>query len=192
VILQALDKAIDIKPRSQIFVEHIESTERLDFEYQAFILSLRRTMEYLAISISAFFRCEVYSIRDISKAIKRANPEEIRNEILIELDEKLKDMPELVSPIGNRSALRDTIAHKFPVGAGGLNIFYLQDGTITVSFVGGGSKIYPWEPERIRELISDQKGQRVGVILITPTLKALLSTVEGMIFELYNQIGFKA
>ncbi|MGD0955062.1 MAG: hypothetical protein ABR985_22200 [Methanotrichaceae archaeon] len=190
VISQALDKAVGNKSKSHIFAINIEKTERLDFEYQAFILSLRRTVEYLAISISAFFKREVYSIRRLSDAIKESKPIEIREKLILVLDETLKNMPELVSPKGGRSALRDTIAHKFPIGAGELNIFYLPDGKITVSFVGSGSKIYPWEPKRERELISEQKG--IGVILITPTLKALLYTVESLIFELYNQIGFNA
>jgi hypothetical protein len=193
VISQALDKALIVRP--EFFVTGIEilNTRRLDFEYQALILSLRRTLDYLAISTGAFFKRECNSIRKLSKtSIKDADPEEIRSRIISKLEEKLKALPELVSLEGDRSAVRDAIAHRFPVGAGTLNILYTQDMIITISFVGGGEKVFPWDPGRKKEIISGGVGQRIGVILLTPTLQALLLEVENLVFDIYRELGFES
>lgn len=191
VISQALDKAPEVRPEFYINGIEIPNTRRINFEYQALILSLRRTMDYLAVSVGAFFKCDSNSIRQLPKTIAHADPKEIRKRIVSKLEEKLKELPELVSPEGERSAMRDTIAHRFPEGAGTLNIFYTQGKVIVISFVGGGSKIFPWEPDRMKEIITGDEPQRIGVILLTPTLQALLLKVEELIFELYSEMGFK-
>ena len=57
------------------------SSLRLDFEYQAFIFALRRTLEYSAHSIAAYFKTEVKGFRKLARTIGEAHsttPNDVR------------------------------------------------------------------------------------------------------------------
>ncbi len=59
------------------------SSLRLDFEYQAFIFALRRTLEYSAHSIAAYFKTEVKGFRKLARTIGEAHsttPNDVREE----------------------------------------------------------------------------------------------------------------
>jgi hypothetical protein len=54
-------------------------TPRIDYESEAFRFALRRTLEYLAVTLAAFFKAEPSSIRKLRKALKKQTTRSLRS-----------------------------------------------------------------------------------------------------------------
>ena len=151
------------------------NTRQLTFEYQAFVFSLRRTMEYLAVSIGAFFKRDAHSIRTIASIIRDSEPTEIRNSLVVTLDSRLKDLGDVLPPNkGNKRSVRDRLAHWDAVSAGRIQVIVVQ-GKPHISFSGGGEEL--------------SRGKLFEDVRISPGLRNQVKRVESLIFDVYVDMG---
>jgi hypothetical protein len=107
-----------------------------DFEYQAFILAYRRCLDYLARAISAYFRNDFHSFRQLNSFLRKQGPESITIP-LISLHEKYSPLFEFVLSQGNRKSVRDKISHYEYVPVGTINLS--QRGFV---LAGGGEQLH--------------------------------------------------
>jgi hypothetical protein len=118
------------------FLVKVNRANKLNFEYQAFVFALRRTMEYLAVSVAAFFKRNTHSIRDLSDSIRMAEPCDISDKISTKLETLLSGLSDILSGTDGWS-LRDKIAHLKTANAW-LEIRYTPDGKNKINFVVDG------------------------------------------------------
>lgn len=164
----------------------IGNTRKINFEYQAFAFSIRRTMEYLAASVNAFFKRDGNRIRDLAVSIKGAEPTELSEKVSAKAEQLIQGLQDLLPP-GSDLSVRDQVAHWKTVPAGHLNVAWTQTG-ILVGFAGGGQNINPWAAETGLELKYEEKGG-VGFMQLTPVVRDQITRVENLIFSLYSEMG---
>ena len=99
----------------------IGNTKKWDFEYQAFILSYRRCLDYLARSICTYFMNDFNSYRRLGSFLNKINRPTITNH-LIEIHTKYFESFEFVLSEGNRKSLRDRISHYEYLSVGAINL----------------------------------------------------------------------
>jgi hypothetical protein len=164
----------------------VHMSNKLDFEYQAFVFALRRTMEYLAISAAAFFKRESHSIRNLQTSIRAAEPKDINDRINAKLDKHLNKLSDILSGADDWS-IRDKIAHLKTVNAW-MSINYTPDGTYVVEFsihdIGMDSR-----PKF--ELAKKLGDKKLGLNSISPILNNQITRVEDLIFDVYHEMGFQ-
>jgi hypothetical protein len=171
------------------------NTRKLDFEYQAFVSALRRTMDYFAVSVGAFFQHSAHRIKHLSTSIDRAEPIELRKRVQVRLIESLQNLSGLLSNATHKS-VRDLLAHYQAVAAGVVNITAGPFGTF-IGIAGGGEKMELGIPEYIKQLLdtgaaiepSRQKEGNIEFSRLAPVLQNQVSRVENMIFGIYEEIG---
>ncbi|MBI1923275.1 hypothetical protein HYR99_03390 [Candidatus Poribacteria bacterium] len=163
------------------------NTRKLNFEYQAFAFSIRRTMEYLAASVNAFFKRDGNRIRDLVASIKGAEPTELREKVRTKAEKLLQGLQDLLPPSRDDLSVRDQLAHWKTVPAGHLNVTWTPTG-ILVGFAGGGQNINPWEAESGLELKYEEMGG-IGFMQLTPVLQDQIMRVDNLIFSLYSEMG---
>jgi hypothetical protein len=116
----------------------------LDFEYQAFILALRRCLDYLARAISTYFRNDFHSFRRFGEFLQKQNRPLVTKR-LIELHVKYNAAFEFVLSDGERKSVRDKISHYEYVPAGCINLsqrgFMLIGGGEELGFSGKNSSV---------------------------------------------------
>lgn len=114
------------------------NTRALTYEYQAFIFAIRRTLDYLAYAVAAYFRCDGGSIRDLARTIKRSDPEAARERVTKVIEES-SGLLEAIVPTDkeNVTSIRDTLAHSRAINAGTLNIVRDADGIRVALYAGG-------------------------------------------------------
>jgi hypothetical protein len=95
-----------------------------DYEYQAYLMAYRRTLEYLAQAVCRYFKVEGTSIREVVKQIKDREPRQVRERITITLNTHLQAMVDFLPADGGQRSARDVLAHWNPVKAGDINIRY--------------------------------------------------------------------
>ncbi len=162
------------------------NTRRVNFEYQAFTFALRRTLEYFAASVGAFFKREVIRIRDLANAIRNDEPEEIRNRVLTRLHECVQGLEDVLPAQGRPKSIRDVLAHWKHVPAGHLNIVRWPDG-IRVGLAGGGENLR--FEEFVETTLQSAGDFNVKVALLAPHLRNQLERVESLIFGIYSDMG---
>ncbi len=74
------------------------NTRRMNFEYQAFVFALRRTLEYFAVSVGAFFKHDVHRIRKLVYTISGAEPRDISERVSLVLEESLRKLSDILPP----------------------------------------------------------------------------------------------
>jgi hypothetical protein len=92
----------------------------LDIEYQAFILTVRRCLDYLAGALACFFLREVDSFRTFPKSLSRTSCPAVAA-ALIEAHTRHIHSLEFVLAVGRKS-VRNRIAHYEFVSAGSVNL----------------------------------------------------------------------
>jgi hypothetical protein len=104
--------------------------DKIDFEYQAFVLAYRRCLDYLAGAVASYFKVEANSFRTLPKSIAKGKPTEVAEAIS-------KAHARHVEPLGfvlakGRKSVRNRIAHYEFVSAGDINLtargFFLLGG----------------------------------------------------------------
>jgi hypothetical protein len=153
---------------------------RMTCEYQAFVLVIRRTLEYFAQSVGIFFKCDVSGIRHLvtNSQLRRAEPASIREPVLSSIEKGLRKLTSVVPGSESRS-VRDRIAHWEHVAAGGCIAYYAPDGTVDIGIAGGGENLNPtfFSPKRDRNPVK-----------LTTVLKGQFTGVEELIFDAYSEI----
>ncbi|MCL4559313.1 MAG: hypothetical protein M1281_01705 [Chloroflexi bacterium] len=113
------------------------NTLRWDFEYQAFILAVRRCLDYLVRALAAFFKNDFHSYHRFSVFLKSQKPE-IVAEKLCEVHSSYLAKFSFVTSEGSNKSIRDRISH----------YEYVPVGTINLSsrgflLAGGGEELKP-------------------------------------------------
>lgn len=112
-------------------------TRRIDAEFHAFVFAGRRTMEYFANAVSAFFKMRTSSIRDLPGLLKKASPQEVAvrvNQLL--RPESLDLFVSKDGKEGDKKSLRDRLAHEAWVTSGSLNIIKGPQGGVAIVMFG--------------------------------------------------------
>jgi hypothetical protein len=106
-------------------------TRKLDFEYQAFVLACRRSLDYLAGVIAAFFKAEINNFRRLPKSLEKKRPASVVAAIGAAHARHAEDLGFILDE--GRFSTRNRIAHYEFVPAGVINL--TARGFV---FVGGG------------------------------------------------------
>jgi hypothetical protein len=112
----------------------------LGFEYHAFLFALRRTLDYLAGGVAAYFKRESHSIRRLAKSLDGAEPSEMVAEVQSVLAAALPNLKSVLSEGEDRS-VRDRVAHWQVVDAGFFNLRWDGSGEVVIELVGGGEEL---------------------------------------------------
>ena len=81
-----------------------------DFEYQAYVLSYRRCLDYLTRGIAAFFKHEFHSFRKLNRSLQGLQPASVSN-ALSEVYSRHAERLSFALSDGDRKSVRDTITH---------------------------------------------------------------------------------
>lgn len=126
------------------------NTLKLDFEYQAFVLAARRTLEYLTRTMSARFKDKTNSFKDISRTINRFSSTIARDRLHGIHQEYSTEFEFLVSS-GNKKSTRDVISHYDFVSAGTVNLS--SRGFI---IAGGAENLDPFMGQTLSEVVQQK------------------------------------
>ncbi|MFN0062835.1 MAG: hypothetical protein ACKVPX_09990 [Myxococcaceae bacterium] len=111
------------------------NTLRLSFEYQAFIVAARTTLDYLAGTLNAYFGCEDASFHDWPDALDVAKPRDVARQMAKVLQPLHERLEHFYSSALRRS-VRDRIAHYEFVPAAHISI-----GPLGVVLHEGGERL---------------------------------------------------
>jgi hypothetical protein len=146
----------------------------LSFEYAAFTFAVRRTLDYLAVSVGSYFKSESYSIRKLADAIEGQLPATARKKVQRRLRSRV-----LISLIGdpstNRRSVRDELAHYRAIDSGVFNVRWDHESqNLQIVLVGGGEGLpaFPEEPKDLSEVLAGQ-----------------LRSAEDLIFGCFTDLG---
>lgn len=148
----------------------IGSTLKWDFEYQAFILSYRRCLDYLTRAICAYFQNDVHSFRKLGEYLAKID-RVVVTEPIIQVHAKYCSEFEFVLSEGNRKSLRDQISHYAYVPVGVLNL-----SNQGVMLVGGGENLQGFDGVKLSHVLEKR-------------IEVLCSCVREMIYTLVNAIS---
>ena len=126
------------------------NTLKLDFEYQAFVLAARRTLEYLTRTMSARFKDKTNSFKDISKTINRFSSDAAR-ESLSKIHLEYSGEFEFLVSSGSRKSTRDLISHYDFVSAGTVNLS--SRGFV---IAGGAENLHPFMGQILSEVVQQR------------------------------------
>jgi hypothetical protein len=111
----------------------------LGYEYAAFLLAVRRTLDYLAGGVAALHSSQCGSIRKLARSLRNADPG-VRAAVDQELVSGLPELGRVVRA-GDEQSVRDRVAHYESVDPGTLNIHWTPDGQVTLTLVGGAEEL---------------------------------------------------
>ena len=94
------------------------NTRRLNFEYHAFIFAGRRTMEYFAGAISAYFKDSAYRIRVLPTVLERGKPKEKAARAAQVVLPALADLLDFIPPEDAPRSVRDELTHHKTISGG--------------------------------------------------------------------------
>ncbi|WP_179153264.1 hypothetical protein [Chromohalobacter israelensis] len=137
-----------------------------DFEYQAFILAVRRCLDYLARAISAYFKNDFHSFRKFGGFLQKQN-RTVATARLIELHKKYSAEFDFVLSDGDRKSIRDKISHYEYVPVGCINLS--QRGFM---LAGGGEEL--------------GIGGKNGSALLSEVLNRHVTNLRGCVREFIN------
>lgn len=154
------------------------SCQPLSFEYQAFLLAERRTLEYLAVAVAKFFVCECHRIRRLDKAIRGAEPRAHRERVIARLD---RELAAFGLARDERRSARDRVAHWEAVEAGVWNVTAFSDDKVVI-FLAADEAELPGMKTRYPLDHAQQPNLR-------ETLDARLERLTNLILGMYEDLG---
>ena len=113
------------------------ATRKLHYEYQAFVLAYRRSLDGLAYCLSTFFRQEQTSFRRFCKVLPKYHPASVAIALAETTSLHISKFDFVIADERGKS-VRDRIAHREAVQAGTINV-----GTFGTQLVGGGENLLP-------------------------------------------------
>jgi hypothetical protein len=142
-------------------------------EYQAFEMTLRRTLEYLAAAVSACFKTDGFRIRKLAITVSGRAPSAASSAVGLRL--KAADINRIIGSRSGSKSVRDRLAHHESVSPGVVNIGRGRNGELWVRLHG--------EAEDLNTLGSEE----------TQTLSRVLTDrverVENLAFGLFEDLG---
>jgi hypothetical protein len=163
-----LDRIIEIENEVAEYLSHhdfsgipkgschaIGNTQKLDVEYHALVFAYRRTLEYFAAGIAAYFKSDCNSFKDLPNVLTRPkNPQIITAPILQLVNEHKTRFDFVLSIENSHRSVRDTISHYEFVSAGTFNLTY--DG---FRLIGGGENLnFNGTPKRLCDVLNERAG----------------------------------
>lgn len=112
-------------------------TQKLDFEYQSYVLAYRRCLDYLTRALSAYFGRDAHSFRKMDRGLGGVRQVTVA-QALLDVHARYQEPFRFVLGVGGNTSLRDRIAHMDFVGAGCFNL-----NRFGVGLVGGGEELTP-------------------------------------------------
>jgi len=113
----------------------VGGTDRMDFEYHAFIFAARRSLDYMTKGIAAYFRQTFHSFRNLPSTLQRFSNNPVAMSLVAAHAKVAPDVAFLLSDGSNKS-VRDLIAHYRHVDVGALNLTHNG-----LFFAGGGENL---------------------------------------------------
>jgi hypothetical protein len=142
-------------------------------EYQAFEMALRRSLEYLAAAVTAYFKTDGNRLRSLCQAIEGREPEVASVAATTRL--KATNIEGLIGSRSGSKSVRDRLAHHESVSPGVVNIGRKFDGALWVRLHG--------EAEDLNQLDSEET-QTLSQVLTERAERA-----ENVAFGLCNDLG---
>jgi hypothetical protein len=142
-------------------------------EYQAFEFALRRSLEYLAGAVSAYFKTEGNRIRNLAVTVGGREPTSASAAVVARLENA--SIERLIGVRSGPKSVRDRVAHHESVSPGVINIGRKFDGSLWVRLHGeaeGLNTSFPEETETLSEIL----GKRI-------------SRVEDLALGLFEDLG---
>lgn len=122
---------------------------KMDFEYQAFVLAVRRTLEYLTRVVSAYFKDEAHSFSKLENTLNRFKDPTLSDPIKLVFSKYLRNCEYIVTNKDSiKMSTRDRIAHREFVSVGCINLS--KYGFV---IAGGGENLQPFVGERLTEVV---------------------------------------
>jgi len=133
----------------------IGNTQKLDVEYHALVFAYRRTLEYFAAGIAAYFKSDCNSFKDLPNVLARPKTPQIVTTPILQLFNEHKSRFDFVlSSENSRRSVRDTISHYEFVSAGTFNL--TCDG---FRLVGGGENLnFENTPKHLCNALNEKAG----------------------------------
>lgn len=123
------------------------NTLKLDFEYQAFVLACRRTLDHMSISMAAYFKDRSNSFRKIDKTLHRFKSKQASDMLLAIYNEHRAHF-NFVATDGYGLSIRDRIAHYEFVPAGVVNLSVRG-----FVIAGGAENLAPFQGKLLSEVV---------------------------------------
>lgn len=137
------------------------NTIRWDAEYQAFVLAVRRCLDYLARGIAAYFRNDQHSFRKLPSLLRNVKPTSVASELRSVLETHLPAFEYVLSD-GDKKSIRDLLSHYEYISAGVLNIsrhgFVLAGGgerLEALTWEGGLSAVINRRAQSLQQCVTD-------------------------------------
>lgn len=132
----------------------VGGTLRLDFEYQAFVLGVRRVLDHLTYALSVYSSGENHSFRDWPKALASFKKSRVAQVLLATHTEHAPKFGYVIKS-GATWSTRDRIAHREHVDAGCVNL-----GRHGLALAGGGENLKPSFVDSAAEQLSQVIARR--------------------------------
>src|SRR6185436_8068324 len=142
-------------------------------EYQAFEMALRRSLEYLAAAIAAYFKTDGNRIRGLSDTVADREPRAASTAVCVRLDNA--DIEGLIGSRSGSKSVRDRLAHHESVSPGVVNIGRDFDGALWVRLHG--------EAEDLNQL------GRKETQTLSQVLGERVERAEDLAFGLFEDLG---
>lgn len=132
------------------FFHAIGNTQKLDVEYHAFVFAYRRTLEYFAAGVAAYFKSECNSFKGLPSILERPKaPIEITVPLQRLYNEHKPQFEFVLTHEDGHRSVRDTISHYEFVSAGVFNL--TCEG---FRLIGGAEKLALSDtPSRLRDVL---------------------------------------
>ena len=137
------------------------SSRPLVAEYQAFEFALRRSLEYLAGAVSAYFKTEGNRIRNLAATVGGREPASASAAVVARLENA--NIESLIGVRSGPKSVRDRVAHHESVSPGVINIGRKFDGSLWVRLHGEAEDLNPSFLEET-ETLSEVLGRRIGQV----------------------------
>lgn len=142
-------------------------------EYQAFEMALRRSLEYLAGAISAYFKTDGNRLRTLARTVNGREPAAVSAAVVARLEDA--DIEKLIGSRSGSKSIRDRVAHHESVSPGVVNIGHKTDGSLWVRLHGDAEDLNPLGSEETQTL--------------SEALEARIQVVEDLALGLFEDLG---
>jgi hypothetical protein len=116
-------------------VAAVGNMKKCDFEYQAFVMAFRRSLDGMAWGLSTYFNVDQSSYNRFAKTLSKLEPKAVAAALQPVFDSR-KDAFKFVVGSERGMSLRDRMAHKEAVQSGTINL-----GSFGHKIIGGGDNL---------------------------------------------------
>ena len=115
----------------------VGNTQKLEFEYHAYVFAYRRTLEYVARAMAGYFKSDCSSFNRFSKLLAAKRSSNVANQLQVVCDEFDAHFAFVVSDGNEGASVRDRISHYEFTSAGTYNL--TREG---FRLIGGGEVLH--------------------------------------------------